>query len=67
MHLDIWLLLGSTLVLCAIAAVRLSHRLGLPTLLAYMGIGLFIGEGGPFHLNFDNVELAETLGLASSS
>ncbi|MFC6884554.1 MULTISPECIES: potassium/proton antiporter [Actinomadura] len=65
MHLDIWLLLGSTLVLCAIAAVRLSHRLGLPTLLAYMGIGLFIGEGGPFHLNFDNVELAETLGLAS--
>ncbi|GAA2434941.1 potassium/proton antiporter [Actinomadura vinacea] len=65
MHLDIWLLLGAVLVLCAIVAVRLSHRLGLPTLLAYMGIGLFIGEGGPIHINFDNAELAETLGLAA--
>ncbi|MEW2357952.1 potassium/proton antiporter [Spirillospora sp. NPDC029432] len=65
MHLDIWLLLGASLVLCAIVAVRLSHRAGLPTLLAYMGIGLFIGEGGPFHINFDNAELAETLGLAA--
>jgi cell volume regulation protein A len=64
-HLDIWLLLGSTLVLSAIVAVRLSHRAGLPTLLAYMGIGLFIGEGGPLHINFDNAELAETLGLAA--
>ncbi|MFI0351858.1 potassium/proton antiporter [Actinomadura sp. 9N407] len=65
MHLDIWLLGGATLVLCAIVAVRISHRAGLPTLLAYMGIGLFIGEGGPFHLNFDNAQLAETLGLAA--
>jgi NhaP-type Na+/H+ and K+/H+ antiporter len=64
-HLDIWLLLGSTLVLSAIVAVRLSHRAGLPTLLAYMGIGLFIGEGGPLHIRFDNAELAETLGLAA--
>ncbi|RKS72174.1 potassium/proton antiporter (CPA1 family) [Actinomadura pelletieri DSM 43383] len=65
MHLDIWLLLGSALVLCAIVAVRLSHKAGLPTLLAYMGLGLFIGESGPLHINFDNVELAETLGLAA--
>ncbi len=47
MHLDIWLLLGATLVLCAIIAVRLSHKAGLPTLLAYMALGLFIGEVGP--------------------
>ena len=65
MHLDIWLLLGASLVLCAIVAVRLSHNLGLPTLLAYMGIGLFIGEGGPFHIDFDNAELAHTLGFAA--
>ncbi|GAA1784146.1 potassium/proton antiporter [Actinomadura chokoriensis] len=65
MHLDIWLLLGATLVLCAIIAVRLSHKAGLPTLLAYMGLGLFIGESGPLHIQFDNAELAETLGLAA--
>ncbi|XRQ05529.1 potassium/proton antiporter [Actinomadura welshii] len=65
MHLDLWLLLGATLVLSAIVAVRLSHRAGLPSLLAYMGLGLFIGEGGPFHINFDNAEIAHTLGFAA--
>ncbi|MEV4002703.1 potassium/proton antiporter [Actinomadura sp. NPDC049753] len=65
MHLDIWLLLGATLVLSAIIAVRLSHQAGLPTLLAYMGLGLLIGESGPLHIRFDNAELAETLGLAA--
>lgn len=65
MHLDIWLLLGATLVLCAIIAVRLSHQAGLPTLLAYLGLGLLIGESGFLHIRFDNAELAETLGLAA--
>ncbi|MEU8797280.1 potassium/proton antiporter [Spirillospora sp. NPDC048819] len=65
MHLDIWLLLGATLVLSAIIAVRLSHQAGLPTLLAYMGLGLLIGESGPLHINFDDVELANTLGFAA--
>ncbi|MBO2447174.1 potassium/proton antiporter [Actinomadura barringtoniae] len=65
MQLDLWLLFGASLVLCAIVAVRLSHWAGLPTLLAYMGLGLLIGESGPFHINFDNAELAETLGLAA--
>ncbi|WP_018655895.1 potassium/proton antiporter [Actinomadura flavalba] len=64
MHLEAWLLLGSTLVLCAIVAVRLSHGVGLPSLLAYMAIGLLIGESG-FGIDFDNVELAEILGLAA--
>ncbi|TDD80315.1 potassium/proton antiporter [Actinomadura darangshiensis] len=65
MHLDIWLLLGAVLVLSAIVAVRFSHQAGLPTLLAYMALGLFIGESGPLHIHFDNAELAETLGLAA--
>lgn len=64
MHLDIWLLLGATLVLSAIVAVRLSHQAGLPTLLAYLGLGLFIGESGPLQIEFDDVEVAGTLGLA---
>lgn len=64
LHLDIWLLVGSALVLSAIASVRLSHKLGLPSLLAYLGIGVLIGESG-FGIRFDNAELAETLGLAA--
>ncbi|TDC69936.1 potassium/proton antiporter [Actinomadura sp. GC306] len=65
MHLDIWLLLGSTLVLSAILAVRLSHRAGLPSLLVYMGLGLLIGEAGPLHIAFEDVELAHMLGFAA--
>ncbi|RFU43500.1 potassium/proton antiporter [Actinomadura logoneensis] len=64
MQLDLWLLLGSTLILCAIVAVRLSTSAGLPTLLAYLGLGLLIGESG-LGLRFDNAELAEVLGLAA--
>ncbi|REE96228.1 potassium/proton antiporter [Thermomonospora umbrina] len=64
MRLDLWLLIGAALVLSAILAVRLSHRLGLPSLLAYLGLGLLIGESG-FGINFDNAELAQTLGWAA--
>jgi potassium/hydrogen antiporter len=63
-RLDVWLLLGAALVLAAIVAVRLSYRLGLPSLLAYLGLGLLIGESG-FGIMFDNAELAKTLGLAA--
>ncbi|MBX6766114.1 MAG: cation:proton antiporter, partial [Actinomadura rubrobrunea] len=65
MRLDLWLLFGATLVLIAIIAVRLSHRAGLPTLLAYLGIGLFLGESGPIGIHFDDAELAEVLGLTA--
>ncbi|MGH3388874.1 MAG: potassium/proton antiporter, partial [Actinomadura sp.] len=63
-RLDVWLLLGAALVLAAIVAVRLSYRLGLPSLLAYLGLGLLIGESG-FGIRFDDAELAKTLGLAA--
>jgi NhaP-type Na+/H+ and K+/H+ antiporter len=62
--LDLWLLAGSALLIAAIAAVRLSLRLGLPSLLAYLGLGLLIGESG-LGIRFDDAELAQTLGLAA--
>ncbi|HEU5159043.1 MAG TPA: potassium/proton antiporter [Streptosporangiaceae bacterium] len=64
MRLDVWLLSGAALVLAAILAVRLSLRTGLPSLLAYLGLGLLIGESG-LGIEFDNAELAQTLGLAA--
>jgi cell volume regulation protein A len=63
-RLDLWLLAGSALLIAAIAAVRLSLHIGLPSLLAYLGLGLLIGESG-FGIRFDNAELAQTLGLAA--
>jgi NhaP-type Na+/H+ and K+/H+ antiporter len=62
--LDLWLLLGSAMVIAAIVAVRLAHRSGLPSLLLYLALGLLLGESG-LGVRFDDPLLAETLGLAA--
>jgi NhaP-type Na+/H+ and K+/H+ antiporter len=63
-RLDLWLLLGSLVVITAIVAVRLAHRTGLPSLLLYLALGLLLGESG-FGIQFDDPLVAETLGLAA--
>ncbi|MCD0447727.1 potassium/proton antiporter [Actinocorallia sp. API 0066] len=65
MGLDEWLAFGAAMVLVAIVAVRLSYRLGLPSLLAYLGLGLLLGEAGPVGIHFDDAQLAQTLGLTA--
>ncbi len=62
--LDGVLLVGSVVVLVAIAAVRLSLRSGLPSLLLYLGLGLALGEGG-FGVRFENENLAQVLGYCA--
>jgi NhaP-type Na+/H+ and K+/H+ antiporter len=62
--LDLWLLLGSIVVITAIVAVRIAHRSGLPSLLLYLALGLLLGESG-FGIRFDDPLVAETLGLAA--
>ena len=64
MNLDLWLLLGSAVVITAIVAVRIAHRSGLPSLLLYLALGLLLGESG-FGIRFDDPLVAETLGLAA--
>ena len=61
-QLDTFLLVGSAVTLLAIFAVRLSSRSGLPTLLAYLLIGVLLGESGA-GIGFDNAELAHSLGF----
>ncbi|QUQ71715.1 potassium/proton antiporter [Kutzneria sp. CA-103260] len=56
--------IGALVLLLSVVAVRLSVRLGLPSLLLYLGIGLLIGEGG-FGIRFDNAELTQSLGIAA--
>jgi cell volume regulation protein A len=52
-------------LLIAVAAVRVSSRSGLPSLLLYLGIGVLIGQDGLFHVKFDNVELTQVIGYAA--
>ncbi|MEU8612249.1 potassium/proton antiporter [Actinoplanes sp. NPDC048791] len=62
--LDLALLVGAAVLLVAVGAVRLSTRLGLPSLLVYLLIGVVIGEAG-FGIRFDDAELTRTLGFCA--
>lgn len=58
------LLIGAAVLLVAVAAVRVSTRLGLPSLLVYLLIGMVIGESG-FGIRFDDAALTRTLGFCA--
>ena len=58
------LLVGSLVLLVSVAAVRLSVRSGLPSLLIYLAIGLALGESG-LGINFDSAQLTQVLGYAA--
>ena len=58
------LLVGALVLLVAVAAVRLSTRSGLPSLLLYLGIGLAIGESG-LGIDFNSQALTQALGYAA--
>jgi potassium/hydrogen antiporter len=58
------LLLGAVVLLAAILAVRLSVRLGLPSLLVYLFLGLVLGEAG-FGIQFEDADLAQALAMAA--
>ncbi|KUJ70127.1 potassium transporter [Streptomyces albus subsp. albus] len=63
-HLNELLLVCSLVLLVAVAAVRISTRSGLPTLLIYLGIGVAIGQDG-IGVVFDDAELTQVLGYAA--
>jgi cell volume regulation protein A len=54
---------GAAVLLLAVLAVRLSTRLGLPSLLVYLAIGLLIGEAG-LGIQFSDAPLTAELGIA---
>ncbi|MGW2208025.1 potassium/proton antiporter [Streptomyces sp. NPDC001781] len=64
-HLNQLLLACSLVLLVAVAAVRISSRSGLPTLLVYLGIGVVMGSDGVGHIRFDNAEMTQVIGYAA--
>jgi potassium/hydrogen antiporter len=63
-EINLALLVGAVVLLVAVGAMRLSHRVGLPVLLVYLAIGLTLGEAA-IGVPFDDYDLARTLGLAA--
>ena len=64
-RLDLLLLMFSLVLLVAVAAVRLSSRSGLPSLLIYLGIGVLLGQDGIAGITFNDAQLAQVLGYAA--
>jgi len=58
------LLVGAVVVLVAVLAVRVASRIGLPSLLLYLGLGLVLGESG-LGIEFESAELTQVLGLTA--
>jgi cell volume regulation protein A len=63
-ELDLFLLVGSAVTLCAIVAVRLTSLAGLPSLLVYLLMGVALGDAG-LGIRFSDAELAHSLGFAA--
>lgn len=62
--LELWLGVVAAVVLVSVVAVRASVRLGLPSLLLYLGIGVLLGES-VLGFQFEDTALTESLGLAA--
>jgi len=62
--LDQLLLVGSGVLLLAILAVRASSRVGLPSLLIYLAMGILLGES-VLGVEFDDAKTAHALGFAA--
>jgi potassium/hydrogen antiporter len=62
--LEVLLGIGAAVLLVGVFAVRASVRLGLPSLLLYLGIGILLGES-VLGIEFSDAPLTESIGLAA--
>lgn len=63
-QLYVVLLAGGIVLLASIVATRIATRIGLPSLLLFLAVGVLLGEDG-FGVEFDNAQLAQNLGTAA--
>jgi cell volume regulation protein A len=63
-QLYLTLLAGGAVVLVGVAATRLASRLGLPSLLLFLVLGVVLGED-VIGIHFDDAQLAQNLGTAA--
>ncbi|HLP17831.1 MAG TPA: potassium/proton antiporter [Bacteroidota bacterium] len=59
------LVVGSILVLASIAIAKVSDKIGIPTLLLFLGIGMLAGSEGPGGIYFDDASMAQSIGVVA--
>ncbi|MBR5543045.1 MAG: potassium/proton antiporter [Oscillospiraceae bacterium] len=59
--MDFYLLLAATAIFLCVVFNRISHRLGVPVLLAFIVLGMLFGSDGIVKIPFDNYAFAEDI------
>ena len=59
------LVLAGGLLLAAVVASKASSRLGIPSLLVFLALGMLAGEDGPGGIPFDDPRLAQSMGVVA--
>ncbi|MAZ29348.1 MAG: potassium/proton antiporter [Cytophagaceae bacterium] len=59
------ILIGSVLLFVSIIAGKTTYKLGIPTLLLFLSIGMLAGSEGIGGIYFDNPEIAQFIGIVS--
>ncbi|MDY0233913.1 MAG: potassium/proton antiporter [Sulfurimonas sp.] len=63
--LDIYLLIIAFLTLLSVIASKLSNTFGVPALFIFLGLGMLAGSDGLLGIQFDNVEIARSVGTVA--
>ena len=59
------ILVGSLLLLASLIASKTSYKLGIPTLILFLAIGILAGSEGIGGIHFDNPSIAQLLGVVA--
>jgi potassium/hydrogen antiporter len=62
---DGMLLIGASLVLCGVLLSKASSRLGVPSLLLFLILGMLAGSQGVLGIEFDDAQLARQVGIVA--
>jgi cell volume regulation protein A len=65
MTVDGWLLVAAVLLLLGVVASKASSRLGVPSLLLFLGLGMLAGSDGPGGIDLVDFELVQSLGVVA--